>query len=237
MRFTWHGHAFYHVETRDGRSVLVDPFIENGRTRKRVQDFRPDLILLTHGHADHTGSVLSFPDVPVVTVPELAGWLAKSGMKRVTGMNLGGFHSPWEGLRLWMAPALHSSGVNAATLPNGTASYGGNPCGFVLDDGETRAYVAGDTGLFSDLRHVVGDLLKPHVAILPIGDHYTMGPEHAAVAARWLGAPIVVPYHYGTFPVISQDPKEFARLVGSAATVVIPDVDGGFEAKGGKLQG
>lgn len=236
MKLTWHGHAFYRIETAGGKTVLVDPFVENGATRVKVRDLRPDLILLTHGHADHVGSILSWPDVPVVTVPELAGWLGKSGMKKATGMNVGGFHTPFEGLRLWMAPAVHSSGINDATLANGAASYGGNPCGFVLDDGDTRAYVAGDTALFGDMRAVIRDLLVPDVAILPIGDHYTMGPEHAAVAASWLGARVVAPYHYGTFPVISQDPHAFARRVGDRAQVVVPQVDGGFEVRGGRLE-
>jgi L-ascorbate metabolism protein UlaG (beta-lactamase superfamily) len=236
MRFIWHGHAFYRIETAGGKTVLVDPFVENGLTRARVRDLRPDLILLTHGHADHVGSILSWPEAPVVTVPELAAWLAKGGMTRVTGMNVGGFHSPFPGLRLWMAPAVHSSGIDDATLGNGTPSYGGNPCGFVLDDGDTRAYVAGDTALFGDMRAVIGDLLRPDVAILPIGDHYTMGPEHAAVAARWLGAGVVAPYHYNTFPVITQDPQAFARGVGDAARVVVPEVDGGFEVRGGRLR-
>jgi L-ascorbate metabolism protein UlaG (beta-lactamase superfamily) len=236
MRFTWHGHAFYRIETAGGKTILVDPFVENGATRVKVQDLRPDLILLTHGHGDHTGSILSWPAVPVVTVVELGAWLTKSGMRKVTGMNVGGFHEPFPGLRVWMAPATHSSGISAAPLPNGTPSYGGNPCGFVVDDGETRAYLAGDTGLFGDMRAVIRDLLRPHVAILPIGDHYTMGPEHAAVAAEWVGAGVVAPYHYNTFPVISQDPQAFARKVGGKAKVVIPEVDGSFEVRGGTLR-
>lgn len=235
MRFTWRGHAAYEIVTAQRKTILVDPFVENGLTRVDVRDLRPDLILLTHGHGDHTGSVLSWPDTPVVTLPELAGWLEHSGMRRVTGMNIGGFHSPFEGLRVWMAPALHSSGINAAPLAHGTSAYGGAPCGFVVDDGDTRAYVAGDTGIFGDMRTVIRDLLAPHVAILPIGDHYTMGPEHAARAVEWLGVSVAVPYHYDTFPVIAQDPHVFEKHVKPPARVVIPRVDGSFEVRAGRL--
>ena len=236
MRLTWHGHACYHVETRAGQSILVDPFLDNGLTRTRADAIHPDLVLLTHGHQDHTGSILGFPDAKVVTLPELAAWLAKNGMRHVTGMNVGGFHEPLDGVRVWMAPALHSSGIEAAPLPDGTLPYGGAACGFVVDDGETRLYLAGDTGIFGDMRTVIRDLLQPHVAILPIGDHYTMGPEHAAVAARWVGAALVIPYHYGTFPVITQDPEAFARKVVAAATVHVPKVDEPFEVTGGRLR-
>ncbi len=234
MRIAWHGHACHHVVARDGTSILVDPWLGNGRTRRTPRDFRPDVVLLTHGHGDHTGDVLQFPDATVVSNWEIAQWLERQGTSRTLSMNVGGFARVAPGVRVWMAPAAHSSGLDAARRADGSLAYGGSPCGFVIDDGETRLYVAGDTGLFGDMRHVIRDVLAPHAAVLPIGDLYTMGPEHAAIAARWLGVAVATPTHHGTFPAISPDPAEFARLVGDAAEVVLPGVDGAFDLAGPK---
>lgn len=235
MRITWHGHACHHIETKAGQSILVDPFLENGLTERRVEDFSPDLILITHGHGDHTGSVLSFPDAHVVSNYEIGQWLAKNGVAHRTAMNVGGFARPIDGVRVWMAPATHSSGLDAALLSNGTLSNGGSPCGYVIDDGETRLYLAGDTGLFGDMRDVIRDVLAPHVAVLPIGDLFTMGPEHAAIAADWLGVQVVTPCHYDTFAPIKQDPHAFAQLVRAGIDVRVLEVDGSFEVVGGKV--
>jgi L-ascorbate metabolism protein UlaG (beta-lactamase superfamily) len=109
--------------------------------------------------------------------------------------------------------------------------------GFVVDDGETRFYHAGDTGLFGDMRTVIRDMLQPHVAAVPIGDHYTMGPEHAARAVEWLGVNVAVPMHYDTFDAIKVDAQEFVRRVGATARVVVPPVDGGFEMRGAHYLG
>lgn len=235
MRISWHGHSFYHVETRGGTSVLIDPFVENGKTRKQVRDFDPDVVLLTHGHGDHTGSVLEFRDALVVSNWEIGVWLEKAGVTNRTAMNVGGSCRPARDLRVHMTYATHSSGLDAAPLADGTLGNGGNPCGYLLDDGETRLYVAGDTGLFGDMKWVIRDVLKPDVALLPIGDLFTMGPEHAAIAVEWLGVKVASPSHYGTFPPIEQDPHEFAKRVADKARVVVLDVDGAFEAKGGRV--
>lgn len=237
MRIAWHGHSFHHVETKDGTSVLLDPFVENGKTRKRVEDFDPAVILLTHGHDDHTGSVLSYPQAHVVSNWEIGAWLERNGMTKRTAMNVGGSCRPAPDLRVHMTFAAHSSGLDAAPLPNGTLGNGGSPCGYLLDDGETRLYVAGDTGLFGDMKWVVRDVLRPDVAILPIGDLFTMGPEHAALAVEWLGVKVATPCHYGTFPPIEQDPQEFRKRVGGKADVRVLDVDGWFEVRGGRVVG
>lgn len=229
MQIRWHGHAFFSLLTREGKLVLIDPFVENGMTRRRVEDFRPDLVLVTHAHDDHVGSTLDF-DAPVVAGHELAGLLAKRGA-RAQGMGIGGFYRA-AGVRVWCAPAMHSSGFDDG---EGGFLYGGSPTGFVVDDGETRFYHAGDTGLFGDMRHVIRDMLQPHVAAVPIGDHYTMDPEHAARAVEWLGVGVALPMHYGTFDVLVGDPHDFAARVGSAAEVVVPEVDGGVEVKGGRV--
>ncbi|HEX2021543.1 MAG TPA: metal-dependent hydrolase [Candidatus Thermoplasmatota archaeon] len=237
MHVTWHGHACYSIETRQGKRILVDPFLTGGPSRRGPADFRPDAVLLTHGHGDHTGDVLSFPDAHLVTNWEIGAWALARGMKRVTRMNVGGFAKPLDGVRVWMAPATHSSGLDASPLPDGTLGYGGGACGFVVDDGETRLYVAGDTGLFGDMRTVIRDVMQPHAALLPIGDLFTMGPEHAAIAAEWLGVDVASPCHYDSFPPIRQDPQEFARRVGARAKVVVPRVDEGFDLDEGRLRG
>ena len=226
MDIRWHGHSFFSLVARDGTKVLVDPFVENGLTRKTVRDFSPDIILVTHAHDDHVGSAAEM-GAPVVATYELAALLEERGAPSSVGMNVGGFWRRGK-LRVWCAPAAHTSGFH-------DGRYGGVACGFVVDDGETRFYHAGDTGIFGDMRTVVRDLLQPHVGAVPIGDHFTMGPEHAARAVEWLGVNVAVPMHYGTFDLIQADPHEFAKRVGSAARVVVPPVDGGFVMQGSRF--
>lgn len=225
MDIRWHGHSFFSLRTRQGHQVLIDPFFEV--TSRQVSDFDPDLILLTHAHADHVGSTLDF-DAPVVAMFELALLLGKRGADTV-GMNLGGTYRGLEGVNVWCAPAMHSCGLDGAGAP---VPYGGAACGFLVDDGETRFYHAGDTALFGDMRSVIRDVMAPHVAALPIGDLYTMGEEHAAKAAEWLGVGTVIPMHYDTFDAIKADPRRFEALVGKAAVTVVPKVDGGVVVQG-----
>lgn len=220
MELTWHGHACIGLATDPDTDVLVDPFLtENPVAETDPTDLAPDVVALTHGHFDHVADAHRF-DAPVLCQPELTGMLADRGHDDAVGFNVGGTYEQ-AGVAFTMVQAFHSSGV-----PGDDADfegYGGTPAGYVIDDGSTAVYVAGDTGLFGDMRTVVGDVHDPDAAVLPIGDHYTMGPGDAATAVDWLGVAAAVPVHYDTFPPIEQDPDAFADAV-DGADVAVPAV-------------
>ena len=220
MELTWHGHACIELATDAGTDVLVDPFLaDNPTTETAPEDLDPDVVALTHGHFDHVADAHRF-EAPVLCQPELTAFLADHGHDEAIGFNVGGTYEAGA-VAFTMVQAFHSSGT-----PGDDADfegYGGTPAGYVIDDGETRLYVAGDTGLFGDMRDVIGDVHDPDAAAVPIGDHYTMGPHDAAIAVDWLGVDVAVPLHYDTFPPIEQDPDDFAEAV-TAADVVVPAV-------------
>ncbi len=208
LQVTWLGHATLAVTSPKGVRVLVDPFLTDNPScpahAKRVGPI--DLVLVTHGHADHCADAVSVAresGATVVACPELAGWLERQGVKHLRPMNIGGRQSVL-GLQIAMVPAIHSS-----SAPDGT--YLGPAAGFVVrfEDGKT-VYFAGDTALFGDMR-LIRDRHAPDVAFLPIGDRYTMGPEDAAIAAEWLGVTAIVPVHYGTFPELTGTPEDLRR--------------------------
>lgn len=226
MRITWRGHAFFEIEARNGTTILVDPLVENGKTAKDLAYFRglgPDTVLVTHGHFDHLGQAREI-GAHVVSIYEIATALGNAGLE-TTGMNIGGTVER-HGVHITMTNAVHSSGMPGK---GDELAIGGNPAGFIIDDGATRLYHAGDTALFGDMKTVIRDIHKPDVALLPIGDLFTMGPQHAAVAAKWLGVKHVIPMHYNTFPPIEQDPQELVKGVGAAAKVHVLDVDGAMD--------
>lgn len=209
MRITWHGHAFFEVEARNGKRVLIDPFIDgNPLCKVRGKDLRPDIVVVTHGHGDHFGNALDFK-VPVLGIYEIQQHCLHRGNADAIGLNIGG-STTVEGVKFTLTSAAHSAGMPASGPYLG---MGGNPCGVILDDGQHRLYHAGDTGLFGDMKHVIGAVHEPDIALLPIGGHFTMDPELAAIATEWLGVRDVVPMHYNTFSPIKQDPKRFERLV------------------------
>jgi L-ascorbate metabolism protein UlaG (beta-lactamase superfamily) len=194
MELTFLGHAC--VFLNGERSVLVDPFVPEG-----VPLPDPDIIAVTHGHADHLGETVSLKK-PTVCINELAKYLKSKGVP-AEGMNYGGALS-LDGVLFRMVPAVHSSWIEEA----GIGCNGGGSAGFVIELDGVRVYHAGDTALFSDMR-LIGELYHPDVALLPIGGRFTMGPEEAMIAARYIGAPLVIPIHYNTWPVIEQDASKF----------------------------
>jgi L-ascorbate metabolism protein UlaG (beta-lactamase superfamily) len=210
---TWLGHATFIITTPGGKRIVTDPWLEGNPMcppdMKRID--KADVILLSHGHFDHTGDVVNVArstGAPAVAVFELAAWIETKGVKDTVGMNIGGTVKV-AGLDITMTPAIHSSSVTE----NGQTVYLGLAGGFVVKLEDSRSfYFAGDTALFGDMR-LIAELHSPEVAFLPIGDHFTMGPQAAALAARMLGVRQVVPMHYGTFPLLTGTPDVLRRLV------------------------
>jgi L-ascorbate metabolism protein UlaG (beta-lactamase superfamily) len=212
LAFTWYGHAAFVITTPGGKRVVFDPWLTgNPKTPSGARIDKADVICVSHGHSDHMTDVVPIAratGAPVVAVFELANYFQEKGLKDVIGMGIGGTVEV-KGLKISMTAAVHTSSVSE----EGKVIYLGNPVGFVLhlEDGR-RIYFAGDTALFGDMR-LIRDLYAPDIAFLPIGDHFTMGPEAAAKACEMLGVRQVVPMHYGTFPLLTGTPDALKRLV------------------------
>lgn len=219
---TWLGHSAFRLDTADGRRVYVDPFLA-GNPRCPAGEREPercDLVVVTHGHGDHVGDTIGIATrfgCPVVAQVELRAWLTAQGVAddgMGHSLNKGGTASV-AGVKVTLTDANHSS-----STPDGV--YAGESCGVVIEpeDG-LRIYFAGDTNAFGDMA-LIRRLYEPDVAVLPIGDHFTMDPREAAVALELVGARRCVPCHYGTFPVLTGTPEELRRLAPSGVEVLVP---------------
>ena len=212
-KFTWLGHAAFQIEFDAGEILLLDPWIEqNPKYPKSHKIEKVDAIALSHGHFDHAGDMVSLAQKfqpKIVTMVETATWLEQKGAKNTVGMNKGGTVDLGF-VKLTMTHALHSNSIKDGDQ----TLYGGEAAGFVLTLPDGRAaYFAGDTALFSDMQLLKHSHDKLELALLPIGDHYTMGPHDAAHAARLLGVKRVIPMHYGTFPVLTGTPEQLKQKV------------------------
>lgn len=205
MKITYFGHSALLVEG-SGKSIIIDPFLSgNPGSGVDPADIKVDAVLLTHAHNDHFGDTLEIAkanDCPVIAPVELANYCQEQGVQAV-GMNIGGSHQ-FDGFKVKYTLAFHSSSLTVEDR----VIYGGEPAGILLTLGGKTLYHAGDTALFGDMK-IIGELNKIDLAALPIGDFFTMGPEDARIAAKWIGAPKVLPMHYDTFPPIKQDVDAF----------------------------
>ncbi len=217
ISITWHGHATFTLDI-DGTKVVVDPFFagNNPAAKTAVSDVTASFILQTHGHGDHIADTVPLAKQSGATVIanfEICNWISAKGHETVHAMNTGGgYNFPFG--RVKMTPALHSSG-----LPDG--SYGGDPGGYVVTVGEKNLYIAGDTALFSDMA-LIGKM-GLDLAILPVGDNFTMGPDDSIEAIKLLKPKVVIPCHYNTWPLIAIDVNAWAARV-KAETEAVPVV-------------
>lgn len=221
LSITWLGHATFLLKSPGGKRIMFDPWVTgNPSTPESAKTFdNLDLILITHGHGDHTGDAVSIgrsSGAQVVAPYELATWLERKGLQKVTGMNPGGTLRAL-GLSITMVPAEHSSSIEE----DGRTVYLGVATGYVVKfEDALTIYYAGDTSVFGDMR-LIGEMYRPQIAFLPIGDFYVMGPEQAAKACELLGVKQVVPMHYGTFPVLTGTPSQLRDLVASRGVEVL----------------
>lgn len=200
---TWLGHSVTLVKT-DQVTLLIDPFFSgNDKAPMGPEEVNPDVIAITHGHGDHVGDAVEIAKrtgALCIANFEIANWLGEKGVKNIHAQHIGGgFNYPWGRLKLTIAH-------HGSSLPDG--SYGGNPAGILLSVEGKNIYHAGDTALFYDMK-LIGDA-GLDLAILPIGDNFTMGPDDAHRALELLRPARVIPIHYDTFEVIQQDAREWA---------------------------
>lgn len=223
MKLKWLGHSAFELTSKKGLNILIDPFIKaNPTCPLKVSDLHPNIICITHGHADHFGDVIEIaknnPDLIVITNYEISIYLQRKGVNSI-GINYGS-SVKFGDVEIRMLEAKHTSTFDFEI----DIRYAGNPASFLFtfDDG-LKVFHAGDTGLFSDMKFVIGEVYKPDIALLPIGNIFTMDMKEASIAASWINPKFVMPMHYNTFPSIAQDPEEFKKLVSNCKTL-IPDV-------------
>jgi len=223
LSITWLGHSTFLITFPGGKRLVTDPWLTNPNCPPafaKVEALKPvDLILVSHGHSDHTGDVIPLAratNAPVVCIFELGGYLTDKGLKDVRDMSIGGTQTVGD-FTITMTNAIHSGSI----VDDGRIVYLGGAAGFIVrSPNAPTIYFAGDTAIFGDMK-IIGEIYNPEIAFLPIGDHYTMGPDTAARAAEWLGVRQVVPMHWGTFPLLTGTPAMLKKhLTGKGIEVL-----------------
>lgn len=214
IKVTWYSHACILIQT-DNTNLLIDPFLSGNRLAAIDADKVPaDYILVSHGHGDHLGDTVQIAKrtgATVISNFEIQNWLAAQGLENLHPQHIGGgFDYPWGRVKLTIAQ-------HGSALPDG--SYGGNPCGFLFYIQGKKIYHACDTGLFYDMKLIGEEGID--LAILPIGDNFTMGPDDSLRAIKLIEPKKVIPIHYDTFDVIKQDPAEWKQRVEEETTVSV----------------
>ena len=212
IKLTWLGHATFRIQTPEGKTLYVDPWIAGNPMcpDKEKEVKNADVLVCTHGHFDHIADAVDVAkkhSPTVVGIYELCSWMEKKGVKNIAPMNKGGTQTVAD-VKITMVHAVHSCGIQDGDQ----IVYGGEACGYVLEfSNRVKLYHAGDTNVFSDMA-IIRDLYAPKIAMLPIGDHFTMSPREAAYACKLLKPETVIPMHFGTFPVLTGKPSELQRL-------------------------
>ena len=220
-KLTWLGHATFRITTPNGKVAIIDPWVQGNPScpaeLKKLD--RLDTMLITHGHFDHIDDAVSLAQQfkpQIVAILETCAWLESKGVTNTNGMNKGGTQKVGE-LEITMVHAIHSCGIKDGDQ----IVYGGEACGYIVRlSGGLTLYHAGDTAVFGDMK-IIGELYSPDVALLPIGDHFTMGTREAALAIRLLGVHHVIPMHFGTFPVLTGRPEALRNATQDVAGLEI----------------
>lgn len=211
-KLTWLGHSAFRINTPSGKVIVIDPWVQsNPMCPEPLKKFaRLDTMLITHGHFDHIADAVDLGKQfkpQIAAIYETGAWLESKGVTKVSAMNKGGSQTVGE-IEVTMVNAIHSCGIKDGDQ----IIYGGEACGYIIRlPGGLTVYHAGDTAVFGDMK-IISELYKPDVALLPIGDFYTMGPREAALAIRLLGVLHVVPMHFGTFPALAGRPERLREL-------------------------
>ena len=222
VKLTWLGHATFRMTTPGGKTVIIDPWVMNNPMcpdeHKKVKKL--DTMLITHGHGDHIGDAVALGrelQPTAVGIYEMCLWLGKKGLKSVTPMNKGGSQTVGD-IRVTMVHADHSCGIQE---DDGSIIYAGEAVGYVIEfESGLRIYHAGDTNVFGDM-HIIHELYRPEIVMLPIGDVFTMSPREATYAAQLLRAKTIIPMHFGTFPQLTGKPSDLKQLVADLGVEVV----------------
>lgn len=203
VKITFLGHSGFLLS--DGaQTVAIDPFLTGNPVAKhKPEDIHCDAIALTHGHADHFGDTLTIAKAcgaTVIAAYEICDYVNRNGYENTEPANPGGQITTKFGY-VGFTPAFHSSSLDGR--------YMGPACGLAIEIGGVRFYHCGDTALFSDMK-LLGQIIQPQIAMIPVGDRFTMGPKFGAMAAEWIGAPVAIPIHYGTWPLLTNNISDFA---------------------------